>query len=265
MTKVANISFKEKGKTYLFDINELQVKNNLTVIVETERGLQFGTIVGDVEELNSDKIKTPLKKIIRIATKKDYDQNKKNNQDAKAALEKCRQLVEEQKLNMQIIDASYTFDKDQLVFRFLADNRVDFRTLAKELASIYRTRIELRQIGVRDKAKEIGGIGPCGRTFCCSKFLKEFESVSINMAKHQGIALNPSKINGVCGRLLCCLKYEDECYKECGKCVPNVGKKVSTPKGEGRVVSVDILKKKYVVNVPGVGNVEMTGGSCGQS
>ena len=166
---------------------------------------------------------------------------------------------------MQIIDASYTFDKDQLVFRFLADNRVDFRTLAKELASIYRTRIELRQIGVRDKAKEIGGIGPCGRTFCCSKFLKEFESVSINLAKHQGIALNPSKINGVCGRLLCCLKYEDECYKECGKCVPNVGKKVSTPKGEGRVVSVDILKKKYVVNVPGVGNVEMTGGSCGQS
>ena len=158
---------------------------------------------------------------------------------------------------MMVLDASYTFDRNQLLFTFIADSRVDFRKLAKDLANIYKTRIELRQVGVRDKAKEIGGYGSCGRPLCCSKFLCDFDSVSINMAKNQNIALNPTKINGCCGRLLCCLKYEDECYKELNKNLPKVGKKVKTEKGEGKVISVDILKQKYRVSVPDNGIVEV--------
>ena len=158
---------------------------------------------------------------------------------------------------MYIIDASYTLDRSQLFFRFMADERVDFRSLAKDLATIYKTRIELRQVGVRDKAKEVGGYGSCGRPLCCAKYLSDFDSVSINMAKNQNIALNPTKINGVCGRLLCCLKYEDECYKDLRQGLPKVGKKVQTEQGEGKVISIDVLKGTYRVNIPEVGIVEL--------
>lgn len=255
MIKVVNIVFKEKGKQYMFSTNDLELKNNITVIVKTERGLQFGKVVDSVYEIDENNYKNEIKPILRIASKKDYDQNTKNIKDAQNAIIKCRELVEKEGLKMQIIDANYTFDRDQLIFRFLADNRIDFRNLAKELAAIYKTRIELRQIGVRDKAKEVGGIGQCGRCFCCSKFLTDFDSVSINMAKNQNLALNPTKINGVCGRLLCCLKYEDDNYKECKKCLPNVGKKVQIEEGEGIVTDVNILEKKYTVFIKGVGDV----------
>lgn len=249
MINVVSVSFKDKGKNYYFSPNGYEVKNNMTVIVETERGLQFGTIVGEVMQIEESKFSSPLKQIVRIATKRDYEENLKNVSDSIQAINKCKELVNKYKLNMKILDASYTFDREQLVFRFIADNRVDFRDLAKELASIYKTRIELRQVGVRDKAREVGGVGPCGRCFCCSKFLNDFDSVSINMAKNQNISLTPNKINGVCGRLLCCLKYEDECYKECKKNLPILGKKIKIDGSEGIVTSVDILQEKYQVTL----------------
>lgn len=247
MLDVVSISFKEKTKTYYFSPNNLKLKNKLTVIVETEKGQQFGTVEGEIFKIDSKKLSSPLKRVIRIASKKDYEDNIKNINDAKKTLNKCRELIKKYNLNMQIIDAAYTFDRQQLVFRFLSDNRVDFRDLAKELASIYKTRIELRQVGVRDKAREIGGLGHCGREFCCSKVLSDFDSVSINMAKNQNIALNPNKINGVCGRLLCCLKYEDDNYRECKKDMPNVGKKVRINNIDGYVSSVDVLCGKYKI------------------
>lgn len=258
MIDVVSISFNDKGKTYFFSPNNLQLKNNLTVIVETERGLQFGKVVGDIQQIPEQKLLSPLKPVIRIASKNDYDQNKKNIKDATDALKKCKELVEKEKLNMQIIDATYTFDRSQLMFRFIADNRIDFRNLAKELASLYKTRIELRQVGVRDKAREVGGVGPCGRCFCCSKFLNNFDSVSINMAKNQGLALNPNKINGVCGRLLCCLKYEDDTYKEAKKKFPSVGAKVKIKEGEGSVVNINVLGGTYLVYIAEKGPIEVS-------
>ena len=181
----------------------------------------------------------------------------KNLKDAALALKTCRKIVQRDGINMHVIDASYTFDRDKLIFRFLADNRIDFRELARELASIYKVRIELRQIGIRDKAREIGGYGPCGQKLCCARFLQDLNAVSINMAKNQNIALNPSKINGVCGRLMCCLKYEDECYENCRKDMKKIGDKVKTEHGEGTITGLDILKQKYKVNVPNYGIVEV--------
>ena len=253
MIEVVGISFEEKGRMYYFSPNNLKLKNNITVIVETDKGEQFGKVTKEAFSIEEKKLMSPLKNVVRIATKQDYYANKKNLKDAEEALKKCRDLAIKEHLNMQIIDAHYTFDRTQLVFRFLADARVDFRNLAKELASIYKTRIELRQVGVRDKAKEIGGIGPCGRPLCCSCFLNDFESVSINMAKNQNISLNQTKINGACGRLLCCLKYEDETYSECRKCLPKIGEIIETEAGRGKVVSVDILNKKYSVEISGIG------------
>lgn len=221
--KIVGVKFNNNTKVYYFNSNGLDLKVNLTVIVNTDKGLKFGKIV---EIVDSKRENDAYPEVVRVATKKDFQQHLRNIQDEKKALEKCRELALKENLNMTIIDANYNFDKSQLIFRFLADERIDFRKLAKDLASNLKTRIELRQIGVRDKAKEIGGIGPCGRILCCSSFLTNFESVSINMAKNQGIALNPTKINGVCGRLLCCLNYENEQYMEVRKNIPDVGKKV---------------------------------------
>lgn len=221
--KIVGVKFNNNTKVYYFNSNGLDLKVNLTVIVNTDKGLKFGKIV---EIVDSKRENDAYPEVVRVATKKDFQQHLRNIQDEKKALEKCRELSFKENLNMTIIDANYNFDKSQLIFRFLADERIDFRKLAKDLASNLKTRIELRQIGVRDKAKEIGGIGPCGRILCCSSFLTNFESVSINMAKNQGIALNPTKINGVCGRLLCCLNYENEQYMEVRKNIPDVGKKV---------------------------------------
>ena len=257
MTKVVGVNFKPHGQVYYFDPDKFNLKNKITVIVETEQGLQFGTVVNENLDIPASKIQGKLKKIIRIANKSDYLKHKKNIKDAALALKKCRQIVEKDNLKMHIIDASYTFDRDKLIFRFLADNRIDFRELARQLASIYKVRIELRQIGVRDKAKEIGGYGPCGQKLCCARFLKDLNAVSINMAKNQNIALNPSKINGVCGRLMCCLKYEDDCYTNCRNNMLKIGDKIKTEYGEGIVIGLDILKQKYKVNVPNHGIVEV--------
>ncbi len=259
MTKlidVIGITIGNNNQVYYFSPNNLKLKENITVIVETERGLQFGKVAREAFLIAENKVTTPLKKVLRIASKHDYLANKKNIRDANMALKKCKELVEKQNLTMQIIDCSYTFDRSQLMFRFLSESRVDFRALAKELASIYKTRIELRQVGVRDKAKEIGGIGPCGRPMCCSCFLNSFESVSISMAKNQNIALNQTKINGSCGRLLCCLKYEDENYATCRECLPKIGDVVTIEEGEGTVISLDILNRKYTVDIVGLGTIE---------
>lgn len=257
MTKVVGIRFKPHGQIYYFNPGKLKLKDNLTVIVETEHGLQFGSVVNKDIEISDSKIQNKLKEVIRIATKQDYLKHKKNLKDATFALKKCRQIVERNDIKMHVIDANYTFDRDKLIFRFLADNRIDFRDLAKELASIYRVRIELRQIGVRDKAKEIGGFGPCGQKLCCARFLKDLNAVSINMAKNQNIALNPSKINGVCSRLMCCLKYEDETYEQIRNNMKELGGKINTEYGEGTITSLDILNKKYKVNIPNYGIIEI--------
>jgi Uncharacterized homolog of PSP1 len=262
MNEIVGVEFQENGDVYYFAINKIKPKKNITVIVETERGLQFGKVVTDI--LNKDDLKfdKELKNVLRISSKQDYRNHLRNLEEAKEALEKSKEISERLKLKMQMVDACYTFDRTQLMFRFVADARVDFRDLAKELASIYKTRIELRQIGIRDKAKEVGGVGICGRQMCCSRFLKFFDSVSIAMAKNQNISLNPNKINGVCGRLLCCLKYEDDEYTDCKSCLPNMGETVETEKGKGRVISVDVLNRKYVVNVEGYGELEVSGCNC---
>ena len=254
---VVGVNFKPHGQVYYFSKGKLNLKSNITVIVETEHGLQFGTVVNPKIEISEENIKGDLKKIIRIANKNDYIKHKKNIKDSTAALKLCRQIVERDNMNMHIIDASYTFDRDKLIFRFLADNRVDFRELARELASIYKVRIELRQIGIRDKAKEIGGYGPCGQKLCCARFLQDLNAVSINMAKNQNIALNPSKINGVCGRLMCCLQYEDETYATYRQNIKKIGDKINTEYGEGTVTGLDILNQKYKVSVPEHGIIEV--------
>ena len=250
---VVGVKFTDNGKKYLFDDNNLNLKENITVIVETDKGLQFGKVVSVEENSNRD----DLKKIIRKSNKRDYLQHLNNLKDTKYAIEKCRELALKEGLKMTILDATYTFDRSQLIFRFIADERIDFRQLAKELGATFKTRIELRQVGIRDKAKEVGGFGPCGRKMCCCSFLNEFDSVSINMAKNQNLALNPQKINGTCGRLLCCLKYENDVYTECSKDLPKLGKNITIPEGTGRVIAVDILNKTFKVDIKDKGIIEV--------
>lgn len=247
MYNVVGVVLNDKGKTYNFSTNKLELKKGMNVIVETEKGLQYGQVVVNPYEVSADDIGFELKNVIRVATKQDDKQNEKNKKDANSALIKSRQIADELELEMRIIDANYTFDRNQLLFNFLADSRVDFREFAKKLAQVYKTRIELRQIGVRDKAKEIGGIGPCGRFLCCSTFLTDFNSVSINMAKNQMLALNPTKINGVCGRLLCCLNYEDDVYTEMKKGMPNIGQAYKKDGVEGKVVSLNLIKRTATI------------------
>lgn len=242
--KNIGVEFKKGGKQYIFFDNNLPVKVNDAVIVETERGQQFG-YVSSIGNDASENDKHSL--ILKIATKKDIKQNENNIKDSKEAIIKAEELAASHELDMKFLDAYFTFDRKQLVFQFLADNRVDFRELAKELAAIYKTRIELRQVGVRDKAKEISGIGQCGRKLCCSCFLNDLDSVGIAQVKNQNLSLNPNKINGLCGRLLCCLKYEDELYTENRKNMPEVGHKVETKEGTGTVISIDIPNRKYVI------------------
>jgi cell fate regulator YaaT (PSP1 superfamily) len=244
---VCGVSFKDNGKIYNFDCNDIQVEKDHYVIVETEKGEQLGKAIY-IEEKS---VKQTLKCIIREATDQDYNKYLKNLKDAKDALNEAKKLALTLNLNMQITDASYTFDRKQLLFNFIADERIDFRELVKELASKYHTRIELHQMGIRDKAKEIGGLGPCGRPLCCSQFLNRMDTITINMAKNQNIALNPTKINGSCGRLLCCLAYEDGNYSECRAKLPNVGSKVTFDKQTGTVISIDILNQKYKVDFSG--------------
>lgn len=239
--KIVGVKINDIGKVCYYDSDGFNLKKNLTVIVENDRGLQFAKIVDILEVQDSE----DYDKVIRIANKSDYQKYLGNLRDAEKALKKCKELVLKNGLNMTVIDATYNFDKTQLLFRFLSDERVDFRSLAKELGSKFKTRIELRQIGIRDKAKEVGGFGPCGRLLCCNTFLTSFDTVSINMAKNQGLALNPSKINGVCGRLLCCLNYENSTYVKARKNIPEIGKKIVIDGKEGKVISSDVLVGKY--------------------
>lgn len=249
--KICGVKFKDGGKTYLFKYDEIKLYKNLTVIVDTEKGEQFAKVVDvDVQNLRSLDLDS-MKSVIRVSTKNDYNSYLKNLRDSSDALRYARKLAQELNLEMRIMDASFTLDRKQLTFNLVADERIDFRNLVKSIAAKYKTRIELHQLGVRDKSKEIGGIGQCGRELCCSSFLNGLETISINMAKNQNIALNPSKINGACGRLLCCLSYEDDVYTDHRKQLPKVGEVVKTEKGEGKVTSLDVLNKKYYVMIDG--------------
>ena len=254
LSNIVKVKFYN-NKTCFCQNDKLNLKRNLTVVVKTPRGLEFG-IITDLEPDYYIQEDLDDYKIIRISTKKDYQQHLSNQKEEKNALNLCQELSKKNKLNIQILDANFTLDRSQLMFRFISDTRIDFRELAKDLAYEYRTRIELRQIGIRDKAKEIGGIGQCGKKLCCASFLKDLNSVSISMAKNQNISLNPNKINGCCGRLLCCLNYEDEMYSECKKNLPNVGDNVKTSNGEGTVISVNVLQQTYKVDYGKTGVLE---------
>ena len=245
---IYGVKFTDSGKTYYFNASNLKIHMNVNVIVETEKGLQYGKVVEKIDESKAEELKENLKNIIRLTTKEDYKQYLKNLKDAEQSLKIAQKIADEMNLDMKFLSSSYTFDKKQLLLTFTADERIDFRELTKKLASIYKTRIELRQIGARDKASNVGGIGQCGRALCCNSFLKTLESVSMNMAKNQGLALNPSKINGACGRLLCCLGYEDDCYTEAHKGLPNIGANVKIDDLSGKVIAVDILNRKVKID-----------------
>jgi cell fate regulator YaaT (PSP1 superfamily) len=247
MHNIYGVVLKDEGKIYYFDGQDMDIEIGNYVVVNTEKGIQYGKVL---QKVKPSQVKIPsseMKEIIRIATEKDYDTYLSNLAEADKAMKKARELVDELELNMNILDVSYTLDKKQLLFNFVADERVDFRELAKRLAAIYKTRIELRQVGARDKAKEISGIGPCGRKICCSSFLSDLDSVGIAQVKNQNLALNPTKINGLCGRLLCCLKYEDNLYSEYRKNLPEVGDKIKVEGKDSTVISIDIPQQKYVV------------------
>ncbi len=246
MSKVYGVVFNGLKKKYYYESDEDLALDTL-VIVNTERGLQLVKVA----EVLDKKLVEDLDKIERVATLEEYDDYLNNLKDADRALKKCAQFVRELELDMNVVNAQFNLDRSQLLFNFTADARVDFRELAKRLASIYHTRIELRQIGARDKAKEIGGIGVCGGELCCLRFLKKIDTISMNMAKDQNLALNPSKINGACGRLLCCLLYEDEAYIEAAKKLPKVGEKIKTKNGDAQVVSVDIINHRGKIMLNG--------------
>jgi len=249
MVTVVGVRFKYAGKIYYFDPDNLDVKAGDYVIVETARGLEFGKTVIGKREVPEDDIVSPLKKVIRIATDEDKAKNEENKAKEKDAFDICLGKIAEHKLPMKLIDVEYTFDNSKVIFYFVADGRIDFRELVKDLAAIFRTRIELRQIGVRDESKMIGGLGPCGRTMCCSSFLGDFEPVSIKMAKEQNLSLNPSKISGVCGRLMCCLNYEQSTYEEIRRKTPAVGSMVRTVDGKGEVVDTNTLLESVKVRL----------------
>ncbi|MDE6386908.1 MAG: stage 0 sporulation family protein [Lachnospiraceae bacterium] len=252
MTRVIGVRFRTAGKVYYFDPGKLDIKKSDHVIVETARGIEYGTVVGDPKEEEDDKVVQPLKAVLRVATPKDDEQEAANKQREKEAFKICLEKIRKHDLQMKLIDAEYTFDNNKVLFYFTADGRIDFRELVKDLASVFKTRIELRQIGVRDETKILGGIGICGRPLCCHTHLSEFAPVSIKMAKEQNLSLNPTKISGVCGRLMCCLKNEEETYEELNKRLPNVGDFVTTEDGlKGEVHSVNVLRQlvKVIVDV----------------
>jgi len=243
MVKVVGVRFKNAGKIYYFDPGEFLIDLNQNVIVETARGIEFGLVVVPNRDVDEDEIVAPLKKVIRIASEEDAVHAADNDKKEKEAYNICMQKINDHKLDMKLIDVEYTFDNNKVLFYFTADGRVDFRELVKDLAAVFKTRIELRQIGVRDESKMMGGIGICGRVLCCNSFLGEFQPVSIKMAKEQSLSLNPTKISGTCGRLMCCLKYEQEAYEDLLARVPKVGAIVDTPEGQGTVVGVNLLKE----------------------
>ena len=250
MKKIIGVRFRTAGKIYFFDPKDYDIKRGDHVIVETARGVEYGTVVGSVREVPDEEVVQPLKEVIRIATQKDDEQQARNKDKEKEAFKICLEKIAARGLEMKLIGAEYTFDNNKVLFYFTADGRVDFRELVKDLASVFRTRIELRQIGVRDETKIRGGIGICGRPLCCHAHLSDFIPVSIKMAKEQNLSLNPTKISGVCGRLMCCLKHEEDTYEEINKRLPGVGDHVTTPDGlKGEVASVNVLRELVKVIV----------------
>lgn len=252
MTKVIGVRFRTAGKIYYFDPTRFEIKKGDHVIVETARGVEYGTVVGGIREVDDSKVVQPLKLVLRIATERDNEQEAANKGKEKEAFHICQEKIRKHGLDMKLIDAEYTFDNNKVLFYFTADGRIDFRELVKDLASVFKTRIELRQIGVRDETKILGGIGICGRRLCCHTHLSEFVPVSIKMAKEQNLSLNPTKISGVCGRLMCCLKHEEETYEDLNRRLPNIGDYVTTDDGlKGEVSSVNVLRQqvKVIVNV----------------
>ena len=250
MIKVIGVRFRTAGKVYYFDPLEFEIKKGDHVIVETARGIEFGTVVGGIKQVADDEVVQPLKPVLRVASERDVEQEADNKRREKEAYRICLEKIREHELDMKLIDAEYTFDNNKVLFYFTAEGRIDFRELVKDLASIFKTRIELRQIGVRDETKMMGGIGMCGRPLCCHAHLSDFMPVSIKMAKEQNLSLNPTKISGVCGRLMCCLNHEEETYENLNKNLPHVGDRVICPDGvQGEVSHVNVLRQLVKVVV----------------
>lgn len=247
MTKIIGVRFRPAGKMYYFDPLDFDISRGDSVIVETSRGIECGEVVRGIMEVSDSNVVKPLKGVLRMATEEDIKKHNENKEKEKEAYDICIEKIRKHGLEMKLIEVEYAFDRNKILFYFTADGRVDFRELVKDLAAVFRTRIELRQIGVRDESKTKGSIGICGRNLCCSQFLDEFMPVSIKMAKEQGLSLNPTKISGTCGRLMCCLKYEQDLYEELIEASPKAGAKVMTPDGPGTVVNVALLKGKVRV------------------
>ena len=245
---VCRVQFRKVGKKYFFNPNGIEVKDKDFVVVETVRGIEMGQIVGGLVPCNPE-MEKDIKPIVRIATKKDMDNFTQNRKNEKIALEKCSNLIRKNKLEMKLLYCEYTLDRQKLIIYFESEDRVDFRQLVKDLAEEFRVRIELRQVGSRDGAKVLGGLGPCGLIVCCNTFIEEFDNVSIKMAKNQNLSLNPQKISGTCGKLLCCIKYENEVYRELRSNLPDVNDIVKLESGEGKVLSVDVLKRELKVKM----------------
>lgn len=243
MANIIGVRFKRAGKIYFFDPDGKQIERGEHVIVETSMGMEYGEVVIANRQLPQEKIVTPLKKIIRVANKDDAKKNEENKKQEKEAFKVCEKKIKEHGLEMKLLDVEFKFDKSKILFFFTADGRIDFRDLVRDLAAIYKTRIELRQVGVRDEVKRLGGNGVCGRELCCCSFLGNFETVSIKMAKEQNVSLNPSKISGNCGRLMCCLQYEQNVYEEKLKKLPKIGAIVKTDDGQGEVCGLETLKE----------------------
>ena len=249
MAKIIGVRFKNAGKVYYFSPGDHELPKGSQVVVETARGVECGEVVISNKEVADETIIKPLKPVLRPATPEDVRRSKENAEKERKAFKLCQEKIAAHKLDMKLVDVEYTFDNSKILFYFTADGRVDFRELVKDLASVFRTRIELRQIGVRDEAKMLGGLGICGRPFCCSQFLGDFQPVSIKMAKEQGLSLNPTKISGSCGRLMCCLKYEQEAYLDLLRTTPKVNAVVSTPDGKGVVIDQNLLTGKLTVRL----------------
>ena len=249
MTEVVGVRFRNTGKMYYFAPKGLDIRKGMYVLADTSRGIEYSEAVTDVREVEDSEIVAPLREIVRIATDEDKKIFEENKQKEKEAFKVCQEKIRSHGLDMKLIDVEYTFDGSKVLFYFTSENRIDFRDLVKELASVFRTRIELRQIGVRDEAKTVGGLGICGRVLCCNSAFGDFQPVSIKMAKEQGLSLNPTKISGTCGRLMCCLKYEQEAYEDAIRRVPGIGTLVETPEGRGVVETNDLLRETVQVRL----------------
>ncbi|MDO8603246.1 MAG: stage 0 sporulation family protein [Candidatus Omnitrophota bacterium] len=257
MRGIIEVRIRESGNIVFYDSNGLQAKVGGYVIIDAERGQDYAQVIGIPEKISEAEPKGPLKKIIRVATQEDVNQINDNKKRTKDTFQICAKKIQEHKLEMKLIDAEYSFDGTKLIFYFTSEDRVDFRELVKDLAHVFKVRIELKQIGVRDEARMLGGFGHCGRALCCASFLKGFDAVTIRMAKEQNLSLNPTKISGVCGRLMCCLSYEYESYKKYLKGLPKEGEKITLPEGKGKVVSVNALKRKVMVELEEGKHIEL--------